>query len=71
MERKEIIFGMNYSDGVRRCHAEIVKELPKKTNRWSNGYIEIGTYDIKGKTWNIWHDRDQSGQFSYYAIEAK
>lgn len=69
MNRKEVIFGIRYGKDVKRCHAEVVEALPVKTNRWTNGYAEIGVYDIDDKTYRIFSDRDQHDAFGYYAIE--
>lgn len=67
---KEIIFGKRLGGKVYRCHAEVVKDLPEKQNRFSLGYAELGLYDIDGHTYRIYTDRDcHDVHWGYYAIE--
>jgi len=54
-----------------RCHASIVDKLPEKTYRFTSGYSEIGRYDYKGKTYKVFRDKSDMGQFAYFAIEDK
>ena len=55
----------------KRCHASIVDHLPEKTSRWAHDYAEIGRYEHKGKTYKVFRDRDDLGQFAYFALEDK
>jgi len=64
---REVLF----SDGRgQRNHAEIVDKLPEKTNQFSNGYAYIGqTKGNDGTKYDLYHDRDSQGQFSYLAMK--
>lgn len=69
MTNKQVTFGIKLSRETIRCHAEVVEELPAKTNKWSNGYAWMGKWEIDGKTYDIYVDRDRHDIFGYYAIE--
>ena len=66
--KAEVLFSNRFGETSVRCHASIVDKLPEKTSRWSNGYAEMGEYEKDGKLYTIFKDRDDHGQFSYFAV---
>ena len=69
--KDEVLFVQKFGDKQLRCHASIVSELPEKTSPWSNGYSRVGAYEKDGETYEVYKDRDDSGQFSYFAVKEK
>lgn len=67
----EVLFVQRFGDTQVRCHAAIVKSLPKKEYKFSNGYAELGQYEKGGAVYTVYKDKDDDGQFSYFAVKNK